>query len=738
MRELTPADPRRIGGYLVLRRLGEGRSGVVYLARSLRGEPAALKVVRPAYAADRAFRVRFERDVAAARRVTARRLVTVAAADTAGGTIWAAYPFVPGPTLTEAVAAHGALPPRTVGALGALLAEALLAVHGAGLCHRDIRPGQVQLTLDGPRLTGFGGSGTRIGPPGFLSPEQAVGGAIPVGPPSDIFALGCLLTFAATGRGPFGDGPPRELLRRAAFEPPDLADVPRGLLELVAACLRRDPLLRPSAGDLVRELTVPVGAGWLPGPLAHEIAARYAAPLPEPAPADLAAATGREPAERPEAAGVLGPVGELPPAEASPTADGPAAEGAGPDRPAGAAAPPDPPGRRRALRLLGGAGVLAVAGVGGGLLIRSGPNSPGVASDPGPGYAIGLHADLSGRRAAVGNGQQRGLTMAVDELNRLGNLPFTLAVTARDDAGDPALAASTARALAEDPAVVAVLGPTDDAALPAVGQVCGAAELPLLALSVGSPGDRELAPTLLHARPNTALAGLAAGVVLAGHGAERIAVLDDRSAGDYSGQTARAVNGTLDRERFHPIIRELDADTTDFTELAADLTAEGADAVVWCGYAEGAGRLAGALRTTGYAGLGLATERAIGPAFFRHSGRPPDDWFFLATYTDPRRDARSQSFGRAHRDRYGWDPEPYAAEAYDATHLLVSAMRDTVERRAGLTRGVLLDRLRASQYRGVARDLAFDSAGDYAAHGPLAYLYRAHHGELRFQGPITA
>ncbi|WP_345025912.1 serine/threonine-protein kinase, partial [Streptomyces sedi] len=364
MRELTPTDPRRIGGYLLLRRLGEGRSGVVYLARSLRGEPVALKLIRPAYAFDPAFRARFEADVAAARHVGARRLVTVAAADTAGGTVWAAYPYVAGPTLDETVATHGPLPPRTVGALGALLAEALTAVHAAGLCHRDVRPGHVQLTLDGPRLTGFGGSGTRIGPPGFLSPEQAVGGAIPVGPPSDLFALGCLLAYAATGRGPFGEGTPRELLRRAAFDPPDLADVPRGLREVVSACLHRDPLLRPSALDLAREMAPPVGVGWLPGPLAREVAARYAAPLPRPA--------SHEPAGQ----GLPAVPGQ--PASETPALPRGAAEPPEPERPTPDALSdtpepekPRPTGRRRALRLLGGAGALAVAGLGTGLLLRT-------------------------------------------------------------------------------------------------------------------------------------------------------------------------------------------------------------------------------------------------------------------------------------------------------------------------------------------------------------------------------
>ncbi|RMI37262.1 ABC transporter substrate-binding protein, partial [Streptomyces triticirhizae] len=374
---------------------------------------------------------------------------------------------------------------------------------------------------------------------------------------------------------------------------------------------------------------------------------------------------------------------------------------------------------------------------GAGLLTRV---RPGAESPAGAGRrtcVIGLHADLSGPHATAGNGQQRGLNMAVDELNRLGNLPFDLAVRSLDDAGDRTLAADAARTLAADPEVMAVLGPTDDAVLPVVGETYGGAELPLLALSVAGTPDGGRHPSLLLARPPATLAGLAAGEVLAAHAARRVVVLNDRAAGEDGGRTARAVNGSLDRERFAPQTRELDSADADFTALAAELTGDGTEAVVWCGHAEGAGRLSRALRTTGFAGLGLGTERAIGPEYFLRSGQPPDDWYFLAAYTDPRSDPRARTFGQAHRERFGWDPEPYAAEAYDAAHLLVTAMRETVERRGGLTRGVLLDRLRASEYRGVARELAFDDTGAYAGAGPLAYLYRAHRGQLRFEGPVS-
>ncbi|WP_345025913.1 ABC transporter substrate-binding protein, partial [Streptomyces sedi] len=352
-------------------------------------------------------------------------------------------------------------------------------------------------------------------------------------------------------------------------------------------------------------------------------------------------------------------------------------------------------------------------------------------------YAIGLQANLSGPAADAGSGQQRGLNMAVDELNRLGNLPFDLDVRPVDDAGDQELARQAARDLVADEEVMAVIGPSEDAVLPAVGDAYASAEVPLLALSLTGPGDHERYGSLLVARPPAALAGLAAGEVLAERDARRVVVLDDRAAGEESGRVARALHGSLDRERFTPLVRELDSAEADLNALAAELTADGTEAVVWCGRAEGAGRLSRALRTNGYQGVGLATERAIGPEYFLHTGQQPDDWFFLAPYTDPRADPRANGFGRAHRDRFGWDAEPYAAEAYDAAQLLVLTLRETVERRAGVTRGVLLEALLAGRYRGVARDLAFDAEGGYAGEGPVAYLYRAHHGELRFQGPVS-
>ncbi|WP_143667381.1 serine/threonine-protein kinase, partial [Streptomyces sp. ms184] len=256
MRPLTSEDPRAVGPYRTLVRLGAGGMGVVYLARSVGGSLAAVKVIRAEHAADPGFRARFRREAEAAARITGPWVVPVLGADTEAREPWLATAFVPGPSLAQVVAAGGPLPPVTVRALGSRLAEALAAVHEAGLIHRDVKPGNVLLALDGPRLIDFGiarhegataltATGAVIGTPGYLAPEQASAG--PLGPPCDVFSLGCVLVYAATGRGPFGEGGGAGALFRTVHEEPDLTGVPPGLTPLIAACLAKDPAARPTA-----------------------------------------------------------------------------------------------------------------------------------------------------------------------------------------------------------------------------------------------------------------------------------------------------------------------------------------------------------------------------------------------------------------------------------------------------------------------------------------------------------
>ncbi|WP_370531879.1 serine/threonine-protein kinase, partial [Streptomyces venezuelae] len=285
-----------IAGYRLLGRLGAGGMGVVYLGRTDNGELAAVKVTHADQADQPDFRARFRREVEAARRVVSPWAVPVTGADPDAPEPWMATAFVPGPSLGEAVAAHGPLPERSVRVLGAAVARALAAVHAAGLVHRDVKPGNVLLAVDGPRLIDFGiaratgetaltATDMVVGTPGFLAPEQAEARVDAIGPAADVFALGCLLAYAATGRPPFGTGAVDALMYRTVHDEPDLGGVPDGLLDLLRACLAKDPAVRPAAERVAAGLVedTPGGAAdWLPAPVVRTIAERSARMLALP------------------------------------------------------------------------------------------------------------------------------------------------------------------------------------------------------------------------------------------------------------------------------------------------------------------------------------------------------------------------------------------------------------------------------------------------------------------------
>ena len=278
MEELQAGDPPQIGPYLLLGRLGAGGMGQVFLGRSPGGRLVAVKVIRAELAGDPGFRARFAREVAAARKVSGVFTAAVVDADPAAPLPWLVTGFVSGPSLAEAVGEHGALPVATVLALAAGLAEGLGAVHAAGVVHRDLKPSNVLLAADGPRVIDFGISravdatqmtqtGVVIGSPAFMSPEQAEGGA--VGPASDVFSLGAVLVFAATGEGPFGPGAPTALMYRVVHGTPRLDRLPGPVRPLAERCLAKDPGQRPTPAQFLAELTAahPSAADltdWLP------------------------------------------------------------------------------------------------------------------------------------------------------------------------------------------------------------------------------------------------------------------------------------------------------------------------------------------------------------------------------------------------------------------------------------------------------------------------------------------
>ncbi|MFI8279075.1 serine/threonine-protein kinase [Streptomyces sp. NPDC085929] len=309
MQPLEAGEPRTIGAYRLLGRLGSGGMGRVYLGRSTGGRTVAVKIVHPHFASDEEFRARFRREVEAARRVGGEWTAPVLDADPEAPVPWVATGYVAGPSLGGAVASHGPLPEASVRAIGEGLARALVAVHRLGLVHRDVKPSNVMLTLDGPRLIDFGiaratdgtasltSTGVSIGSPGYMSPEQILGKGITGA--ADVFSLGAVLAFAATGQPPFTGDNSATLLYKVVHEPPDLDAVPAGgLRELIAACLAKAAADRPAPEAIAEALADALRApGWLPGPLVEEASRAAVALLDlEAAPAGPAAQAAPAPA----------------------------------------------------------------------------------------------------------------------------------------------------------------------------------------------------------------------------------------------------------------------------------------------------------------------------------------------------------------------------------------------------------------------------------------------------------
>ncbi|MFJ5552642.1 protein kinase [Streptomyces sp. NPDC093225] len=444
MHPLDADEPRNIGGYRLLGRLGAGGMGRVYLGRSTGGRTVAIKIVHPHFALDEEFRTRFRREVAAARRVGGDWTAPVLDADPEAAVPWVATGYVAGPSLDRAVAAHGPLPEASVRAMGAGLAEALAAVHGLGLVHRDVKPSNVMLTLDGPRLIDFGiarasdgtasltSTGVSIGSPGYMAPEQILGRGTTAA--ADVFSLGAVLAYAATGEPPYTGDNSATLLYKVVHEEPELGRVPGagGLRELVAACLAKDPAARPAPAELSAALA-PGGAaagyvaGWLPPALVEEVS-RTAVRL-----LDLEAGPA-------EPAGPAGPVH---------TAGGPLATGSavayGTGTPYGSAAEHAPatgaPGTRTptpagtpfagAGPYGSGAGAVAAGGAYGPPDASYGPAYPATATGvPGPRTAGGTggSADPAGTAAGAAEGAG-GLTVSARAGRRV-SCTVTLAVAA--------------------------------------------------------------------------------------------------------------------------------------------------------------------------------------------------------------------------------------------------------------------------------------------------------------------
>ncbi|MFD0071748.1 bifunctional serine/threonine protein kinase/MFS transporter [Streptomyces sp. NPDC127166] len=344
MDQLITEDPTRIGPYRLIARLGAGGMGLVYLGRSEAGRTVAVKVVQAEHAQHPEFRRRFAREVEAARRVGGEWTAAVLDADTEAPVPWVATQYIPGPDLTTVVAKDfGPLPEHSVRVLANRLAVALQSVHAAGLIHRDLKPSNVLVTVDGPRVIDFGiaramdglggdslhtRTGMLIGSPGFMSPEQVRG--LELTPASDVFCLGAVLVYASTGRLLFGaaDTGLSAHLFRIAEDEPDLTGVPDSLIDLVRACLHKDPARRPTPSDVAARTAADLSEEWLPGAVLAQLG-RHAARLLDFAPETRA--TPQDP--RIPAQYAAGPQPFPPPPAYTPTAPvgrGPVPPGFGP------------------------------------------------------------------------------------------------------------------------------------------------------------------------------------------------------------------------------------------------------------------------------------------------------------------------------------------------------------------------------------------------------------------------
>ncbi|MCA1275246.1 ABC transporter substrate-binding protein, partial [Streptomyces sp. 7G] len=543
----------------------------------------------------------------------------------------------------------------------------------------------------------------------------------PTGPAGDVFSLGCLLAYAATGRPPFGSGAVDAVLYRTVHDAPDLGGVEDPVLRaLLERCLAKDPGERPAAADLdtliAEDLPAGATADWLPEDVVRIIADRAAALLALPA-IDATVAVAEEP---------------------------------GPPQPA--------PGRRRFLLIAAG-GALALGGGAFAAVRLTGDEAEGAGGDGAPGgrrLIIGVHADLTGPLSAAGRAQERGVRLAVDRFNSLDDQPFRLAVKVLDDQGDPARSARVAEEFAHDPEVVAVIGPTSDESAGAALSAYDEAVMPVLTVSAFQIAfPRRANASFFQAAPS--YASLAVPIVnrlLLRPDVERLGVLIDRAGGQaayQSGYSANLLTPSLTTGTTHP--RVVPAGTTVFDPVITDLLAHRSDALFYAGDATGAARVARILADLSFAGPRMAQHAVMGTEFLEQAGAAADGWEFVAPFIDANAPAAAM-FAAAHRKRFGGAPAAWSAEAYDVAGLVARELAGLAEAAAKTatpagkeasasvtpsghgrpTRSALTAAIAGARYEGVSRSYAFDKERQQLV-SREAHLYRVEDGRLRYLGP---
>ncbi|MFE6284751.1 bifunctional serine/threonine-protein kinase/ABC transporter substrate-binding protein [Streptomyces sp. NPDC057877] len=709
MERLVPGDPSRLGGHRLLGRLGAGGMGVVYLARVAEGgDLAAVKAIQPEYADQPEFRARFRREAESARRVDSPWVVPVLGADTEADVPWLATAFVPGPSLGEAVMACGPLPARAVRVLGKVLARALAAVHEAELVHRDVKPGNVLLAPDGPRLIDFGiarptaveetaltSDSLVVGTPGFLSPEQARGQR--VGPASDVFSLACVLLYAATGQPPFGTGAVDALLYRTVHDEPELDGVADDELRaLLLRCLAKDPEARPTVEEVDAALVedAPEGSlAWLPDAVVEMVAERSA---------EMLALPGVEPTLVPE--------------ESKESKE--------------------PMGRRRVLLLGAGGAALLAAGGGAGLWAALRGGDEDTPADQA--WTIGLQADLSGPQREIGRAQERAVRLAVEQFNSDDDKPFTLDLRVVDDRGDAVRARRVARQLTGDRQLLAALGPTGYTSTVAALEIYEAAGVPLVTVSEVSTNAAIATLTqpqrYFQAAPVVAYASFTTVAVLGTQGSFRPGLLVDRAGGVIGMEHSLITQSAAKGMRLNLYSRVVPSAATDATAVVDDMLAHDIDGFYYTGTPERGAAIARTLAERGFTGPRFLDMSAATESFTAAADTAADGWQVLTPYIEPK--AKSvRAFATAHRERYGSAPGIWGAEAYDATRLVVSrltALAGTHGKRPN--RAQIADAITKARYKGLTGIYTF-------THNRLkpttVHHYRVDGGRFAYVGPVA-
>ncbi|AZM64020.1 MULTISPECIES: bifunctional serine/threonine-protein kinase/ABC transporter substrate-binding protein [unclassified Streptomyces] len=689
MERLRPSDPSETGGHRLIGR--RGRHGRGLPGASPHGGWCALKVIRGEHTADPGFRARFRREAELAARLGGRWTVPVLAADAEAASPWLATAYVAGPSLAEAVAREGPWGERHLVALGAALAEALDDVHTAGLVHRDVKPANVLLTADGPRLIDFGiarsvgataltADGSVVGSSGHLSPEQARGRT--AGPASDVFSLGCVLAHAATGRAVFGGGPAAGVLYRTVHEEPDLDGTPPGPEPIVRHCLAKEPEARPAVGEL-RALFgefeaddgLPAGP---PGLIAAQAARIVALPVPEPT------VTGAEPA---------GPQ----PARPSPT-------------------------RRRLL--VGGAALGAGTAAAAAWWLGSRDATGQSGSAARPRSAVGL---LGRSGDGVVTAHERGARLAVEQHNGAAGRPFDLVLRTADDRGTAEGAAAAAARLAAPPDLAVAIGAGTNATVLAAVEACARARVTLVLTRADTHRLDSVTRTTALLLRLTRTAGPPAilrhlnRVVKPG----RTVIVHDLSDAAETAASVRIVTvyGKLDGET---AVEEVPAGG-DFADVVRRIAVRPRDAVMFAGVRSArAAAFARALAGRGHRGARVAGEHVLGARFLAEA----EGWMIGTGYADAGADPRLRSFAAAHRDRYGRSPAPWAAEAYDAVRFAAHGLAAAGDDGPAALRSELPRR----PWQGITRRIAYHAGGQfYDTDGDGgAFRYRVTDGATRF------